>query len=61
MSALSKIKGVLPALVTPFDENEKFDEGRMRAIVYFLIERGVDGLYVTGSTGEAFMMSPEDR
>ncbi|MET0440186.1 MAG: dihydrodipicolinate synthase family protein [Devosia sp.] len=61
MSALSKIKGVLPALVTPFDENENFDEGRMRAVVDFLINRGVDGLYVTGSTGEAFMMSPEER
>lgn len=61
MSALSKIKGVLPALVTPFDENENFDEGRMRAIVDFLIGRGIDGLYVTGSTGEAFMMSPEER
>lgn len=61
MSALSKITGVLPALVTPFDENESFDEGRMRAIVDFLIGRGIDGLYVTGSTGEAFMMSPEER
>lgn len=61
MSALSKITGVLPALVTPFDENENFDEGRMRSIVDFLIGRGVDGLYVTGSTGEAFMMSPEER
>ncbi len=61
MSALSKIKGVLPALVTPFDENEKFDEGRMRSIVDFLIGSGVHGLYVTGSTGEAFMMSPEER
>lgn len=61
MSALSSIKGVLPALVTPFDENENFDEGRMRAVVDFLIGRGVDGLYVTGSTGEAFMMAPEER
>ncbi len=58
---LSEITGVLPALVTPFDENEVFDEGRMRAIVDFLVNRGVDGLYVTGSTGEAFMMSPEER
>lgn len=61
MTVLSKIKGVLPALVTPFDENEAFDEGRMRTIVDFLIGRGVDGLYVTGSTGEAFMMSPDER
>lgn len=60
-SKLATIKGVLPALVTPFDETEALDEGRMRAIVDFLIGRGVDGLYVTGSTGEAFMMSPEER
>ncbi|KKB12123.1 N-acetylneuraminate lyase [Devosia geojensis] len=58
---LSQITGVLPALVTPFDENEAFDEGRMRTVVDFLIRRKVDGLYVTGSTGEAFMMSPEER
>ena len=61
VSKLAEIGGVLPALVTPFDENEVFDEGRMRSIVDFLIGRGVDGLYVTGSTGEAFMMSPEER
>lgn len=60
-SKLASITGVLPALVTPFDENENFDEGRMRAVVDFLIGRGIDGLYVTGSTGEAFMMSPEER
>ncbi|MDB5474065.1 MAG: N-acetylneuraminate lyase [Devosia sp.] len=58
---LSEITGVLPALVTPFDENENFDEGRMRSVVDFLINRGVNGLYVTGSTGEAFMMSPDER
>ncbi len=60
-SKLASITGVLPALVTPFDENENFDEGRMRAVVDFLIGRGIDGLYVTGSTGEPFMMSPDER
>lgn len=60
-SKLASITGVLPALVTPFDENEKVDEGRLRQIVDFLIGRGINGLYVTGSTGEAFMMTPEER
>ena len=58
---LSEITGVIPALVTPFDENENLDEGRIRSIVEFLIGRGVNGLYTTGSTGEAFMMNPEER
>lgn len=56
-----EIKGVIPALVTPFDENENFDEKRMRNLVNFLIEQKVNGFYLTGSTGEGFLMTPEER
>jgi N-acetylneuraminate lyase len=59
--APTQIKGIIPALVTPFDENEGFDETRMRSCVRFLLGRNVNGLYLTGSTGEAFLMSPEER
>jgi N-acetylneuraminate lyase len=55
------ITGVIPALVTPFDEDGAFDEPRMRAVVRHLIDCKVDGLYLTGSTGESFLMSPEER
>ena len=58
---LSDAKGVIPALITPFDEDEKFDESRMRNCIDFLIERGVGALYTTGSTGETFLMSPDER
>lgn len=58
---LKNIKGVIPALITPFDEHEEFDENRMRKLVNHLIERGMDGLYLTGSTGEGFLMTPEER
>jgi len=61
MFDLKQITGVIPALVTPFDENEQFDEARMRACIDFLIDRNVGGLYVTGSTGEAFLMSQQER
>jgi len=57
----TSFSGVYPAMVTPFDENEKLDEGRLRALVNFLIERKLEGLYITGSTGESFLMSPEER
>jgi N-acetylneuraminate lyase len=59
--AIKDIKGVIPALVTSFDEKGEFDEARQRAVVRFLLSRGADGLYLTGSTGEFFMMSPEER
>lgn len=58
---IKTITGVIPAMVTPFDENEKLDEGRLRALIEFLIARKLDGLYITGSTGESFLMSPEER
>lgn len=58
---IKSVTGVIPAMVTPFDENEALDEGRLRAIVNFLIERKLEGLYITGSTGESFLMSPEER
>ena len=58
---IKSIKGVIPAMVTPFDENEALDEKRLRAVVNFLIERKVEGLYITGSTGESFLMSPQER
>ncbi len=55
------IKGVIPALVTPFDKDENFDENRMRNLINFLIAQKVNGFYLTGSTGEGFLMSVEER
>lgn len=57
----TEIKGVIPALVTPFDENEEFDENRMRHLINWLIDQKVHGFYLTGSTGEGFLMTPEER
>jgi len=58
---LNNIKGVIPALVTCFNENGEYDEKRQRKITSNLIDRGVHGLYITGSTGECFMMTPDER
>ena len=58
---IKDINGVIPALITPFDEKENFDEKRMRAVVEHLLKRGVHGLYLTGSTGESFLMTPDER
>lgn len=58
---ISDISGVIPAMVTPFDEKEQLDESRLREVTNFLIARGINGLYLTGSTGEGFLMSPQER
>ena len=61
MPKFTSFSGVYPAMVTPFDENEQLDEKRLRAVINFLIERKLEGLYVTGSTGETFLMSSDER
>lgn len=58
---LNEIKGVIPALITCFDENENFDERRMRVFVRHLLTYDIGGLYVAGSTGEAFLMSNDEK
>lgn len=58
---IAAIKGVIPAMVTPFGRDGALDETRLRAVARALVARGVDGLYLTGSTGEGFLMSPEER
>lgn len=58
---MQQMTGVIPAMITLFDEHENVDVQRTRSMVEFLIARGVDGLYLTGSTGEGFLMDHEER
>ena len=59
--SMTQMTGVIPAMITLFDEHENVDVKRTREMVEFLIARGADGLYLTGSTGEGFLMDHEER
>ncbi len=59
MPALS-LKGVFPALVTPFDRDEKINEEALRNLVRYLMP-SVDGFVPVGTTGEFVYMSREER
>lgn len=54
-------RGIIPALVTPFDARDRVDERAVGALIDFLVKQGVDGIYVGGSTGEAVLQSAEER
>ena len=58
---VSHLRGVMPALLTPFDAQQYIDRASLRRLVRFNIEQGVDGVYVGGSTGEAFVQSLSER
>ncbi|SDM55268.1 dihydrodipicolinate synthase family protein [Halarsenatibacter silvermanii] len=54
---MNNFEGIVPAMITIWDEEEEFDEKRTREHVKWLIEKGVHGLAPCGSTGENISMS----
>lgn len=53
---------VYSALMTAFDEKGNLDEQGTREIIRYNIDKmHVDGLYVGGSTGEAFLIDEEEK
>lgn len=58
---MKNLKGIFTALLTPFDKNDTVNEGELRRLIDFNLRMGVSGFYVTGSTGEAFMLTTEER
>lgn len=59
--SIRHITGVIPAMLSTFDEQENLDLKRSGVLVEHLIASGVHGLYITGSTGEGFLMTIEER
>lgn len=57
----SDFRGVIPAAVSVFDRNEEPDEQGTRDLIRHLLSYDIGGLYLTGSTGEAFLMDPQER
>lgn len=58
---MKKLYGVITAMVTPFDKNQKVDANAIRKHVDFLINGGVNCLYPLGTTGEMDLMTVEER
>jgi 4-hydroxy-tetrahydrodipicolinate synthase len=56
-----RLEGVLPAVVTPFDKQEEFDEEAFRRLIDWLIERGITGIVPCGTTGEFSLMTQGER
>ena len=61
MKNLNKYRGVFPAFYACYDENGAVSPERVRAFTEYLIGKGVNGLYVGGSSGECIYQSVEER
>lgn len=56
-----RLKGIMPAIVTPFDKNGAIDYDVLTSLVEFQLEQGVSGIVPLGSTGEYYALTNEER
>lgn len=56
-----ELKGILPALVTPFDAKGDVDFKTLEKLLEYQLAKGVSGFVPLGSTGEYYAMSNAER
>ncbi len=56
-----EIKGIVVPVVTPFHADETVNESALRKIVNYLVDNGVHGLFPSGSQGELFALSTDEK
>ncbi len=57
-----KLGGVIPAMLTPFKRGgNAVDYDRAGELALYLAQKGVDGLFVAGTTGEGMLMRLDER
>ena len=55
------LKGIYTPSLATFLDDDGINEGELRRMINWLIEKGVSGLYPNGSTGEFIRLSFEER
>ena len=61
MSDLNKYQGVIPAFYACYDDQGNISPERVRGLTRHLLAKGVNGLYVGGSSGECIYHSVAER
>ena len=61
MNNISKYQGIIPAFYACYEADGSVSPDRVRALTRYLLEKGVKGLYVGGSSGECIYQSVAER
>jgi len=62
MSGLpAEFRGIIPPVSTPLTERFEVDEASLRRLIAFLLDGGVSGLFMLGSTSEAVFLTDAQR
>lgn len=58
---MKELKGIYPAIMTPFDARGAVSETGLRRLVRHALEVGVNGFYVCGGGGEGLLLTVPER
>lgn len=58
---MSVLRGIIPPVITPMNEDESVNEPELRRQVNRLIEAGVHGLFPFGTNGESYILSEKEK
>ncbi len=61
MRDLTKYRGIIPAFYACYADDGSVSPERTRALAQLMIDKGVKGLYVCGSSGECIYQGKEER
>ena len=61
MKDIAKYQGIIPAFYACYDKDGQVSAPAVRALAKYLLDKGVKGLYVGGSSGECIYQSVAER
>lgn len=61
MSRHDMIKGIIPPIITPMNENESFNEAEFRNQIERQIAGGVHGIFCYGTNGECYALNTQEK
>ena len=56
-----EIKGIIPPILTPMNDDESINETELRHQVNRMIDAGVSGIFAFGTNGEAYALSHKEK
>ncbi len=61
MKDIAKYRKVIPAFLTCYDDEGRIDRQKIRRYASLLLEKGIRGIYVCGSSGECAYLEEKER
>lgn len=58
---MTEIKGIIPPIITPMNEDESICEAELRRQVERLIQAGVHGIFALGTNGEGYILTKKEK